>query len=256
MANGAKVALAVGAGYLLGRTRKMRFALMLAGAGMTGKFPAKPADVLAYGLKSLGGSAELGQLTEQLRGEVLGAARSAALTAVTHQVDSLNDRLQGVTSAVGADEVLDDVGGTVGDTADEVGVNDVLDGVGSTVGDTVGVVGRRRKTRSEDDEYLDEDAVDDRSGYEEDEEPFDVDEADEDFDEDVDDLDETDIEEQPEPEEEEPRAPVRRRRATRQATAPRKSLRRSARAASHEEPSARAARHGRTTTGSTSRRGR
>lgn len=39
MANGAKVAMAVGAGYLLGRTRKMRVALMLAAAGITGKFP-------------------------------------------------------------------------------------------------------------------------------------------------------------------------------------------------------------------------
>jgi hypothetical protein len=242
MSNGAKVALAVGAGYLLGRTRKGRLALMLAASGITGKFPARPADLVAHGLKSLGGSEQLGQLTEQLRGDVLGAARSAAFTAVTNHVDSLNDRLQGVTSVVGADEVLDDVG--------------------STVGDTLGVVGGRRRTRSDDDDYVDEDDAYDEP-EDEDEEPLDVDELDDDIDEDEDedvdeDLDETDIDEEPEQEEEAP-PPVTRRRATRRATAPRAPVRRSSRAASHEEPSASAARRRRTATAtkrSAARRGR
>ncbi|OBA82133.1 hypothetical protein A9W99_12080 [Mycobacterium sp. 1164966.3] len=234
MSNGAKVALAVGAGYLLGRTRKMRFALMLAAAGITGKFPARPADVVAHGLKSLGGSAELSRLTEQLRGEVLGAARSAALTAVTNQVDSLNDRLQGVTTAVGADEVLDDVD--------------------RTVGDTVGIVGGRRRTRPAEDEYPEEDDAYDEPEYE-DEEPLDVDEVDDDDDED---LDDSDIDEEP-IEEEEPQPPVTRRRASRRAVAPRTSIRRATRAASHEESRAGAARHQRAaapTKRSTVRRGR
>lgn len=239
MANGAKVALAVGAGYLLGRTRKGRLALMLAAAGITGKFPTRPGDLVAHGLKSLGGSAELGQLGEQLRGDVLGAARSAALTAVTHQVDSLNDRLQGVTSAVGADEVLD--------------------GVGGTVGDTLNLGGRPRRTRPDDDEYLDED-LDEDGAYDEpedeDEEPLDVDELD-DMDEDED-LSATDLDDE-EAEEEAPQPPVTRRRATRRASAPRASVRRSSRAALPEEPSVRVASRRRApaaTKSSTARRGR
>lgn len=239
MANGAKVALAVGAGYLLGRTRKGRLALMLAAAGITGKFPTRPGDLVAHGLKSLGGSAELGQLGEQLRGDVLGAARSAALTAVTHQVDSLNDRLQGVTSAVGADEVLD--------------------GVGGTVGDTLNLGGRPRRTRPDDDEYLDED-LDEDGAYDEpedeDEEPLDVDELD-DMDEDED-LSATDLDDE-EAEEETPQPPVTRRRATRRASAPRASVRRSSRAALPEEPSVRVASRRRApaaTKSSTARRGR
>jgi len=237
MSNGAKVAMAVGAGYLLGRTRKMKLALMLAAAGVTGKFPAGPADLVASGLTSLGGSAGLGELKEQLRGEVLGAARSAALAAVTNQVDSLNDRLQGVTSVVGADEVLDDVG--------------------STVGDTLNVAGRRRR-RSEDDEYLDEDDAYDELEDDEGEAPLDVDEVDDDID-DEEDIDETNIDEEPDLEEEEPEPPVTRRRATRRATAPRTSVRRSTRTAVHDEPTARAARRrpGATATKrSTVRRGR
>jgi hypothetical protein len=222
MSNGAKVALAVGAGYLLGRTRKMRLALMLAAAGITGKFPARPTDVVAHGLKSLGGSGELSRLGDQLRGEVLEAARSAALTAVTNQVDSLNDRLQGVTSAVGADEVLDDVG--------------------STVGDTVGIVGGRRRPRSEEEEYPGEDDAYDEPEYDDEDEPLDVDEVDDEVDDrEAGGVDAFDEEEPPEP-------PVRRRRVSRRATAPRTSVRQSSRAASREDPRAGAARHRQTAT--------
>jgi hypothetical protein len=229
MANGAKVALAVGAGYLLGRSRKMRLALMVAAAGMTGKFPTSPSALAAQGLKSLGASADVGQLTQQLRGEVLNAARAAALAAATKQVDALNDRLQGVTSAVGADEVLEDVGDTVGGVGDTVGLGEPVRSVGR--------LGRRRSAEQDEDEGYDED-----QGY--DEEPLDVEEDvddedrepdDTDFDEDEDAsaLDEEDMDEA-EPADDD--RPVRSgRRATRQATGPRASGRRSSRAVSDDE---------------------
>lgn len=205
MSNGAKVAMAVGAGYMLGRTKKMRLALMLAAAGITGKFPTSPTALVARGLKSLGASADVSQLTEQLRGELLNAGRAAALSAATNQIDSLNDRLQGVTSAVGVDDTLDDVGGLVGGR-------------------------KRRRTRSEDDDYVDEDDAYDERDDEDDEEPLDVeevDEDDEDMDEDQDvdeDLDDEDEEPDEEPEEE-PEPPVTRRRAAKRPSTPRKSVR-------------------------------
>jgi hypothetical protein len=96
MANASKVALAVGAGYLLGRTKRTRLALMLAAAGITGKFPSSPTDLVAHGVKSLGTSSQLTELTDQLRGELLNAAKAAAVAAATSRVDALNDRLQGV----------------------------------------------------------------------------------------------------------------------------------------------------------------
>lgn len=222
MSNGGKVALAVGAGYMLGRTKKMRLALMLAAAGITGKFPTSPTALVGQGLKSLGANADITQLTEQLRGELLNAGRAAALSAATSQIESLNDRLQGVTSTVDVDETLDDVGGIVG--------------------------GKRRRKRPEDD-YDEDDAFDESDEEdedEEDEEPLDVDEVDEDFEdepdeepdeedvdeEDVDDdqaLDEDDeLEDEPE---EEPEPPVTRRRAARRPSAPRKSTRASKRTA-------------------------
>src|SRR5690348_15741131 len=164
MSNGAKVAMAVGAGYMLGRTKKMRLALMLAAAGVTGKFPSSPTALVGKGLQSLGASADVSQLTEQLRGELLAAGRAAALSAATSQIESLNDRLGGVTSAVGVDDTLDDVGGTV----DDVG----------------GLVGRRRRRKRVEDDYDEDDVYDESEDDDEDEEPLDVEEVDEDFDDD------------------------------------------------------------------------
>jgi hypothetical protein len=197
MANGAKVAMAVGAGYLLGRTRKMRVALMLAAAGVTGKFPGGPTQLVAQGLKSLGASADVSQLSQQLRGELLAAARAAAVAAATHQVDSLNDRLQGVTSTVGADEVLEDVGDTVDQVSEPVSS---LTGLGRK---------RRRDARRDDEDDLYEG---DDETYEDDE-PLDVEE---DFDEDE--GDELDDDLETEPEDDEPQAARPRRRATAQGT--------------------------------------
>jgi hypothetical protein len=197
MANGGKVALAVGAGYLLGRTRKMRVALMLAAAGITGKFPGSPTQLVAHGLKSLGASADVSQLSQQLRGELLDAARAAALAAATHQVDSLNDRLQGVTSTVGADELLEDVGDTV-------------DRAGEPVRSLTGL-GRKRR-RDDEDRYEEDDDT-----YEDDE-PLDVDEDIDEDEEPDDDLDEDDLETEPEDDERQAARP--RRRAAGQDTAP------------------------------------
>jgi hypothetical protein len=225
VSNGAKVALAVGAGYFLGRTRKMRIAMMLAAAGITGKFPAMPASLVTQGLKSLGASDQLHDLTEQLRGEVLTAAKAATLAAATNRVDALNDRLQGVAPT-------EEVGRVAGSATEHVGRT-----AGSATHGLTSVTGRARRAHDDDFEE-DEDAYGD-------EEPLDVEEEDledegfedEDVDdEDVDDQDlededfedqdlEDDLEDEDEDENDEP--PLPQRRATRRASAPRASTRRS-----------------------------
>jgi hypothetical protein len=233
VSNGAKVAVAVGAGYLLGRTRKMRIAMMLAAAGITGKFPAMPAGLLAQGLKSLGASDQLHDLTDQLRGEVLTAAKAATLAAATHRVDALNDRLQGVVPT------------------EEVGR-----AAGSATRGLTSVTGRGRRAHDED--------VDEREDDYDEEEPLDVEEEDledEGFedddldDEDVEDLEDQDLaddfedeggdDEDEDDEDDEPAPP--RRRATRRAAQTRTSTRRSrASAADHNgEPQKAPSRRGR-----------
>jgi hypothetical protein len=96
---GPQVVVAVGVGYLLGRTRKMRLALMIAAAGATGKLGVGPRQLLQQGFKQLAASPELGKITETVRGDLLDAAKSAAITAASGRIESLNSRLQDQVSA-------------------------------------------------------------------------------------------------------------------------------------------------------------
>lgn len=222
MSNGVRVAAAVGAGYVLGRTRKMRLAFMLAAAGVTGKFPARPSDLVVQGLKSLGASEQFNELGDQLRGELLGAARAAAVAAATSQVDALNDRLQGVTSQVGADETLKSVGGAT-------------DKVGGRVASRAGMRRKATPEPEDADDYEDENA-----------DAFD----------DLDDEEIDEVQDVGDDEVEEPEPPVRRRSTMRQAAPAKTAARRSVRAEAHDEPRARASRRRSTAAGAPVRRGR
>lgn len=89
---GMRMAGAVGVGYVLGRTRKMKFALMLAGVGMSGR--GGPQALLERATSAVGSAPELAKITDTVRGELLDAARSAAVTAASNRIDALNTRLQ------------------------------------------------------------------------------------------------------------------------------------------------------------------
>ncbi|MGO4618183.1 hypothetical protein AB4305_32405 [Nocardia sp. 2YAB30] len=91
---GARIAVGVGVGYFLGRTRKMRLALSLAGAVLARRSSGGPQELLQRGTSLISSSPELAEITETVRGELLGAARAAAVTAASHGIDSLNSRLQ------------------------------------------------------------------------------------------------------------------------------------------------------------------
>ncbi|OQQ23509.1 hypothetical protein A6410_22530 [Prescottella equi] len=119
MKGGMRVALGVAAGYFLGRTRKMKVALMLAGAGATGRLPDNSRQLVREGIKRLGESAEVGKLTESVRGELTDAAKRAAVAAASNRIDALTNRIEGVGSGVG--ESVGKVGEDVGDTVGKVG---------------------------------------------------------------------------------------------------------------------------------------
>ncbi|AII03374.1 hypothetical protein [Rhodococcus opacus] len=156
MNNKTQMAAAIGAGYLLGRTRRMKLALMLAGAGTTGRFRGGPRELLTLGTKMLANSPEVAKLGDTVRGELLGAAKAAAVTAASQRIDSLSNRLQS-----GGQEIT----GTVSDAADNV--TDVT---------KVSKFGRKKHTRSRDDDEqpsTDEPPEDNSAGEEDaaDEEP-------------------------------------------------------------------------------------
>ncbi|TQC41576.1 hypothetical protein EEB14_53910 [Rhodococcus sp. WS4] len=89
-----QMALAVGAGYMLGRTHKMKLALMLAGAGASSRFPSSSLGVLGQAGKLLADSPEVAKLGGAVRKELMNAAKTAAVTAASHRIESLNSRLQ------------------------------------------------------------------------------------------------------------------------------------------------------------------
>ncbi|MTE14602.1 hypothetical protein [Nocardia aurantiaca] len=94
MKGGTRIALGVGIGYVLGRTRKMRFALSLAGAAMARRNTGMTGELLERGTSLLKSSPELAQLTDTVREELVGAVRSAAVTATSNRLDALSARLQ------------------------------------------------------------------------------------------------------------------------------------------------------------------
>jgi hypothetical protein len=91
--SGPHIALAVGVGYLLGRRRKLRTAVILGGAAAVGRFSGDPAKLLARGTKMLGGSADLSKVTA-LSGPLVKASKVAARTAVSNRIDAMSGRLQ------------------------------------------------------------------------------------------------------------------------------------------------------------------
>ncbi len=91
---GARVALGVAGGYFLGRTKKMKLALMLAGWA-AGRQAGGPGALLGQAKNLLGASPELTHLSDDLRGRLLDAGKGAALAVATRQVEMLTDRVAG-----------------------------------------------------------------------------------------------------------------------------------------------------------------
>jgi hypothetical protein len=137
----ARIALGISGGYLLGRTKKVKLALVLGGVA-AGRQAGRPGQLLAQGTKLLGQSPELGRLTDEIRGRLLEAGKGAAVAVATRQVEALTDRL--VTQPGTATEAG---GRTASDVSERAG------GVGRTVG---GLGRRRSRDEPESDRYEDE----------------------------------------------------------------------------------------------------
>jgi hypothetical protein len=94
------VALGVAGGYFLGRTKKMKLALMLAGMA-AGRQAGGPGELLKGGTKLLAGRPELARLTDEVRDRLLEAGKAAAVAVATRQVEALTDRVGKRVEALG-----------------------------------------------------------------------------------------------------------------------------------------------------------
>ncbi|MGC5566711.1 DNA primase [Streptomyces sp. FR-108] len=134
--------LAVGAGYVLGRTKKMKLAFAV-GTMVAGKrmhlSPRALADLVSTQLQN---NPQFKELGDQLRGDLRGVGKAATGALVERQITGLADRLHGRTS-----QVQDQLSGVV-----PVDVPDVP-----------GVGGKKRRDRDEepDDGYEDDEYDDD-----------------------------------------------------------------------------------------------
>jgi hypothetical protein len=92
MATGAPVAMAIGVGYVLGRSHKLRWALLLGTAAATGRLGGLSTQALERGTEVLRSSPELARLTDTATG-LLQAGRTAAVSALTSRAESMTEAL-------------------------------------------------------------------------------------------------------------------------------------------------------------------
>ncbi|MGH3746654.1 MAG: hypothetical protein ACRDT8_04560 [Micromonosporaceae bacterium] len=81
------------AGYVLGRSRKLKLAITVGGLIAGRKVKLNPQDLLAAGNKLADSSPELRKLTGEVRERLLDAARKAAVAAAASKIDSLGENL-------------------------------------------------------------------------------------------------------------------------------------------------------------------
>src|SRR5688500_11375029 len=99
MNSGARIGLAVGVGYLLGRRRKLRTALTLAAAVAAGRASREPGGLLKAGGNLLHSSPHLGSIGH-LGGPLAAASKAAATAAAGSGIDAISGKLRGSADAL------------------------------------------------------------------------------------------------------------------------------------------------------------
>ncbi|MEV7797019.1 hypothetical protein [Streptomyces sp. NPDC087512] len=98
--NKAAMAAAIAGGYLLGRTRKGKLAFAV-GSYLAGRrIGLSPAQVLSQGLGRLQLTPQFQELSDQVRGELLAAGRTAVTAAANRRLTGLADALRDRTDAL------------------------------------------------------------------------------------------------------------------------------------------------------------
>jgi hypothetical protein len=107
MKGSSRVALALAAGYVLGRRHKLRTAAVLAGAVATGRLTSLGGAAVKRGTKMAGSSSlletvapQLGGIASTVRGELANAGKAAAMAVVNNRIESLSDSLHQRTEAL------------------------------------------------------------------------------------------------------------------------------------------------------------
>ncbi|MGQ5229566.1 DNA primase [Streptomyces sp. yara] len=124
--------LAIGAGYLLGRTKKLKMALAVGGLVAGKKLNLSPRAVADLVSQQLRDNPQFKELGDQLRGELQGVGKAASGALVERQISSLADRLHDRTAEVrgrldGGGEDRDGTDEHANEEPDDRGPDDVGD---------------------------------------------------------------------------------------------------------------------------------
>jgi hypothetical protein len=95
------VALAIGVGYILGRSHKLKWAALLGTAAATGGLGGVSTQALERGTALLRSSPELAKLTDSAT-RLVEAGRSAAVSAMTSRAESMTAAIGDKTGQLGA----------------------------------------------------------------------------------------------------------------------------------------------------------
>ncbi|MFD6321593.1 DNA primase [Streptomyces sp. NPDC058442] len=123
--NRTALGLAIGAGYLLGRTKKLKMAVAVGGLVAGKKLNLGPRMITDLVSTQLQNNPQFKELGEQLRGDLRGAGKAASGALVERQLDSLADRLHGRTAEMR--EQLAGSGREAGDATDDTDDTDATD---------------------------------------------------------------------------------------------------------------------------------
>lgn len=93
MSTTSRVAAAVAAGYVLGRFKKLRMAVMVGSALANDDVRHSMLGVVKQGSDRLGSSSAGRTLSQQVGSKLVAAGKSAAIAATASRVDALSDRL-------------------------------------------------------------------------------------------------------------------------------------------------------------------
>ncbi|MFF7896957.1 DNA primase [Streptomyces sp. NPDC007907] len=111
--------LAVGAGYLLGRTKKLKMAVAVGGLVAGKKLNLSPRMVAELLQQQLRNNPQFKEIGDQLREDLRGVGKAASGAMVERQLDALSDRLHGRTAQM-RDQLTGAVpGGRDDDEADD-----------------------------------------------------------------------------------------------------------------------------------------
>ena len=89
----AKIGFGVAAGYLLGRTKKLRFAITVGSMLAGQKVATNPAALIKQATEIIEKNPELAKLQQRVTGELFNAARNAAISQASSRIESANRAL-------------------------------------------------------------------------------------------------------------------------------------------------------------------